>query len=404
MTNRKSVTDIDIRSNTFKNLANGIFIIGHTDGAGAPAIQLETARRIRIHNNLFQSIDGGRGNSSDTSYFPTGFGGYPLYTSLGMEDLHFTHNTVCGAGGGCNPSTGLIYENNIVSYGTGGGLGSTVGAIATGAFFGLAALDKVWQSGEDSGWLYRKNIIMLRGNLPTQAPLGPYPTGNLAHNLNSGDLPFVNASAGNYRLRALYRALDNCYGRAGDCTTTGRDAGVDFAELLRAQGATSQARLQRVGSRQLGIQASTYLGGYCAAEASADSFVTKTSATVLGEGRSRTMWVDALLPNTIYQYRARCGNGPVLTGVAQTRATGVDRRFDLRLKPPAWMTITGAVRAVIRTGLSPSTLSESSNLLCTTGCTHIMPVVDGTLLYYKVDYRNAGDVTVASSPLRAWAP
>jgi len=420
MTNRKSLTDIDVRSNTFKNIANGIFIIGHTDGAGAPAIQLETARRIRIHNNLFQSIDGNRANSHDSSYLPIGIGGYPVYVSLGMEDLHFTNNTVvssvngpalslensniCAPGGTCNPNTGLLYENNILNYGLGTGPGGVIGAVTTAALWGTAALDALWKSGDEAGWIFRKNVIALRGNLPTQAPFGPYPANNRSHNLNNGELPFTNPSAANYRLRALYRSFDNCYGRVGDCSTNGGDVGVNFAELSAAQGSTSQARLQRVGSRQLALQASTYRAGYCAAEASTDSFLTKTTASVFGEGRFRTFWFDNLSPGTVYQYRARCGNGSVLTGQTQTRNLGVDRRFELRLKPPVWLRSGNAVHAVISTGSSPATLNTTHTLACTSGCTLRLAATDGQLIYYKVQYQYPGNVTVAVSPIRAWAP
>ncbi len=248
MTNRRSLTDINVRSNTFKNVANGIVIIGHTDGSGLPMLQLETARRIRIHNNLFQGIDGNRANSSDTSGYPNGLGGYPLYVSLGMEDLHFTHNTVvmstpgpsfaieydnaCAPNRSCNPHSGLIYENNIVQYGSGVGTGAIQ---ATGTLYGLDALNGLWRSGDDAGWSYRKNIIATRGTLPTTRPFGPYPANNHIHDLNGGELPFVNPSTGDFRLRERYRAVDNCYGRNGDCSTDGTDVGVNFDELRMAQ-------------------------------------------------------------------------------------------------------------------------------------------------------------------------
>lgn len=420
MTNRRGLTDIDVRSNTFQNIANGMFIIGHTDGAANAAVQLETARRIRIHNNLFVSIDGSRSNSSDTSYLPNGNGGYPLYVSLGMEDLHFTSNTVvssvngpalslentnlCDAVGTCSPNSGLLYENNILQYGVGGGFGGALGAVTTAALWGQSALDALWKAGDEPGWIYRRNIITLRGALPTQAPYGPYPAGNRGHNLNNGEFPFVNPALRDYRIRALYRAGDNCYGAAGDCSTTGADVGVNFAELRAAQGLTALARLQHTGSRQLAIQASTYQAGYCGAEASTDSFATATSATVLGQGRFRTFWFDNLNPNTLYQYRARCSNGQILTGQAQTRPLGVDRRFELRLKPPAWMSAGNTVTAVIFTGSSPATLNTSNTLPCNTGCTLRMPAIDGTLVYYKVEYHYPGNVTVAQGPVRAWAP
>lgn len=418
MTNRRALTDIDVRSNTFKNVANGVFIIGHTDGANAPSLQLETTRRIRLHNNLFQSIDGSRSNQSDTSYYPAGLGGFSVYASLGMEDLHFTHNTIVQSTPGpgfaievenaciptrnCNPHAGLVYENNIIHYGAGTG----VGAInASGTLFGQAALDGLWRLGDDPGWSYRKNVIATRGPLPTLAPFGPYPPGNRTHDLNNGDLPFINPSAGNFRLRALYRVTDNCYGQRGDCTTTGQDVGVNFDQLSTAQGLTSQARLQRAGSRQLAIHASVYRAGYCAAEVSTNSFLTATPATtIFGEGRSRTFWFDNLNPSTLYQYRARCSNGSILTGQVPTRSVGVDRRFQLRFKPPLWMAGASAINAVIFTGTSATTLNTTTTLLCTTGCSFEIPAADGVLLYYRVEYRRPRDVTVASGPIRAWAP
>ena len=174
-------------------------------------------------------------------------------------------------------------------------------------------------------------------------------------------------------------------------------------ELGNAQGTASRISI-RAGSRQLSIHASDYRAGYCAAEASADGFATVTNAIGFGAGRSRTFWFDNLNPNIIYQYRARCDGGRILTGQAQTRILGVDRRFQLRLRPPAWMTSAHPIQAVIFTGASPTSLSTVNTLLCTTGCTLEMPAVDGVLLYFRVEYRRPGNVTVAKGPIRAWAP
>ena len=417
MTSRKSMTDIDVRSNIFKNVANGLFIIGHTDGSGLPALQLETARRIQIYNNLFQSINGARANESDTSAYPNGLGGYPVYVSLGMEDLHFIHNTVVQSSPGpgfaleydnlcvpdrtCNPHAGLIYENNIVQYGAGAGTGAIS---ASSGLFGQAALDGLWRLGDQPGWSYKKNVIAIRGALPTQGPFGPYPAGNRAHDLNSSELPFINPAIGNFRLRGLYRSTDNCYGTRGDCTTTGKDAGVSFEELNSALGATGRVKLKAVGSRQIAIDASIYVAGYCSAQASSDAFATTLQATSFGTGRSRIFWFDNLTPSTLYQYRARCKSGVILTGQAQTRPLGVDRRFQLKLKPPAWMTSTSSIDAVISTGSMPGSLTSTIILPCSTGCTLEQPASDGVIVYYRVEYRRPGNVVLATGPVRAWAP
>ncbi len=415
MTNRRSVTDINVRSNVFKNVASGIVIIGHTDGANQPSVQLETARRISISNNLFQSIDGSRSNSSDTSFYPNGgVGGYSLYASLGMEDLHFTNNTVVmsspGPGfavehdnscaRGCNPHAGLIYENNIVHYGASPGLGAIS---SSGTAFGTAALDALFRSGVDPDWTYRKNVIVSRGALPTQPPLGPYPVGNKTHDLNqNGDFPFVNASAGNYRLRSLYRSIDSCYGRSGDCSTNGSDVGVNFDQLELSLG--SGRGTAQTGSRQIRLYASVYDAGFCEAEASSNGFANIVPGSQLGSGRARSFLFDNLTPGTTYEYRARCLHGPIIGGQATTRPVGVDRRFQLKLKPPSWMTETSGINAVILTGLTPTTLTTNATLPCTTGCTLEQPAVDGQPVYYRVDYVRTDNVKLATGSVRVWAP
>lgn len=412
MTNRKTISDIDVRNNTFKNVANGLFIIGHTDNSNEPSIQLEGMRRIRIHNNLFQYIDGTRGNKSDTSAYPNGLGGYTVYASQGMEDLTFTHNTVvasspglgfaleygnaCDINRSCNPHSGLIYENNIIVA------VNNYGAInASSTAFGQAALDQLWRSGTQPSWSYRNNVIVSRGPLPVQPPFGPSPNHNMHHDLNNAAVPYVSLDTDDFRLSSLYKATSNCFGNDGDCSSDGNDVGVNADELFSAQGLTTQARIGRVGSRQASVLANAYKSGVCSAEASSDSFATITQASVLGSGRTRTFWFDNLNPDTPYQYRARCRDGVFTTGRFRTRVLGPDHRFQLRLKPPVGMAVANAV---LYTGSSPANLTAITSLPCGSGCNFNLAAPDGVLLYYRVEYRRSSNAVVSAGPIRAWAP
>lgn len=414
MNNSKTVADIDVRHNTFQNVANGMFIIGHTDGANNPGVQLETARRIRIENNLFRSIDGTRANKFDTSYFPNGVGGYPLYASLGMEDLTVVHNTFASSEPGpgfaleyqnacaptrtCNPHAGLTYENNLVIYGTGGGVGAIA---ASGTAFGQAALDALWRFGDTPGWIYRNNVIAHRGALPTQPPFGPYPAQNKLHDLNQGPVPYANPTNGDFQLTARYRRTDSCYGSPGDCTTTGLDVGVDMERLLAAQGRNEPRTASlKAGSRQALLAASARQPDTCSAEAVASSGAV-TAASVLGAGRSVQFWFDQLTPGQTYQFRARCASGTFETGSFSTRPVGPPRRFALRLAPPASLDVE---QAELWTGSDPGSLASAQVLPCASRCGFSIEVPDGSPFFYRVVYRRPGGQPVTGGPVQAWVP
>ena len=171
-------------------------------------------------------------------------------------------------------------------------------------------------------------------------------------------------------------------------------------EFLTAQRATVQTRLGRVGSRQAAVMASAYSNGPCTAQASIDSFSTLTEASVFGSGRSQNFWFDNLTPDTAYQYRLRCPDGVFVNGF-RTHPVGPTRRFQLNLTPPPAWAVTNAV---IYTGSSPGALSASATLACATGCTLNQAAVDGTILYYRVEYRRSNNAVISAGPVRAWTP
>jgi hypothetical protein len=155
---------------------------------------------ILIQNNLFEDIDEAWGN------------GDLMQIADGSNDIVVDHNTafpnhtiveVDGV-----PSTGFVFENNIMSYG----------------LYGIKGSDRA--SGSDTLDQYLPGAIVTHNILagqPDQATL--YPSGNFfPESLN--DVGFVDLAGGNYRL-----AASSPYAGAG---TDGNDLGADLDALLAA--------------------------------------------------------------------------------------------------------------------------------------------------------------------------
>jgi hypothetical protein len=187
-----TVEDVTFRDNVIRNVAAGVSIMGRDDLNPS-----QQARRIRIENNLFDDVGGAR----------LGGNGRLFQVLSGAAHVTIDHNTAFQAAHTLitdgQPSTGLVYTNNITAPGEYGIFGS-------GAGEGLTTLEK-----------YFPQAVIAR-NLFVGRPSRLYPPGNFfAASLD--EVGFVDRQGRDYRLKS-----NSAFKRAG---TDGRDIGCDIEKL-----------------------------------------------------------------------------------------------------------------------------------------------------------------------------
>lgn len=206
-----TVEDVTFRYNVVRNAGGGMQIIGNdTINPSGPT------RRIVVAHNLFYGID--------TAVW--GGSGAFILIGEGPSDVTIEHNTVRQSGnilmayGGTRttptPIAGLRFRDNLVRHNQYGVHGSDrgVGQDTLRGYFP----DAVFQSNGIAGGDARA-----------------YPGGNLFVSEAEFDAQFVNAAAGDFRLRAGSR-----FRGAGSDKT---DLGVNYAALAKALGGRPGARL-----------------------------------------------------------------------------------------------------------------------------------------------------------------
>ena len=189
------IEDITFANNIVRHSGQGFNIRGH-DATGA------RASRITIRNNLFEDI----------SSVKWGGDGRLFQVYQGATDVVIDHNTgiqnsvVISATG--EPSTGFVFTNNIAPH-------NALGVFGDMGYIGTACLNQYYP-----GWKFARNVL---AELPADVSSSQYPPNNFFP--TSFKAQFVNAAAGNYRLKTTspYR------GKATD----GKDIGCDFDELER---------------------------------------------------------------------------------------------------------------------------------------------------------------------------
>ena len=189
-----TVEDVTFRDNIVLNVAGGISILGTDDLQKA-----QQSRRIKIENNLFEGVGApGLGTNGRLFQILSGAGDIIIDHNTAFQSAH-----IIVADG--QPSTGLVYTNNITAPGE-------YGIFGGGASEGLVTLNRYFP-----GARIEKNVFVGR-------PSKLYPPGNyFAPSL--AEIGFVDAGKGNYRLsdKSQYR-------RAG---TDRRDIGCDLDRLRR---------------------------------------------------------------------------------------------------------------------------------------------------------------------------
>jgi hypothetical protein len=189
------VQDITFRRNIVRHSANGVVILGADHNHPS-----QQTKRILIQDNLFEDIDHKKWGRTDFGWL------YEIHD--GAADIIIDHNTGFQSGAVIHannqPTTGLVYTNNITPHNTEGIIGGTG--------HGHPTLTKHFP-----GAVVARNV-MAGGNAAS------YPSNNFFPPALQ-NVGFVDLSAGDYRL-----SPSSPFKNAG---TDGRDLGADIAKLPR---------------------------------------------------------------------------------------------------------------------------------------------------------------------------
>ena len=158
---------------------------------------------MRVANNLFTDVSAAGQGGSGT-----------LFQILnGASGLTIEHNTALHDGPVISadllPSSGLVFQNNIVEH-------NEYGVFGSGKGIGLPALDYYFP-----GYVFRRNVLV------GLAGVRPYPSDNF-YPASLAAVGFVDLGGGDYRLSGA-----SAYRRAA---TDGADVGADFKALSAATG------------------------------------------------------------------------------------------------------------------------------------------------------------------------
>ncbi|MCX7017187.1 MAG: right-handed parallel beta-helix repeat-containing protein [Candidatus Sumerlaeota bacterium] len=174
-----AVEDVAFVNNIVRHSASGVSVLGEDDNHPS-----QPTRRIAIHNNLFEDIDGARWGGDGRMF-------QIISPKRPTEDLVIEHNTALhGAKGNSFITLGdkvkvarnFVFRDNVTTRGQYGAFGSGKGE-------GVVALDAFCE-----GWTFDHNVI-LGGRVDGKN----YPPGNLF--LPSREAAgFANPDAGDYRL------------------------------------------------------------------------------------------------------------------------------------------------------------------------------------------------------------
>ncbi len=322
------VSDIDIVNNTFRRIGSGIQIPTEQRAAGMEALPTE---RIRVHNNLFESIDfyaqrslpsGVNGQEKSSN-----FGGYFLMINGSIEDLTVTHNTV--------------FDNR--------GKGPWTFKFAGGRSGGVVLTDNIFTHNHDNqfGGLAPPNLLggiqpepgrrasEIFANYFTQAP-DPDPTSSFARNLI---LPGVrdssnpaNYGSGSPQVNFTAQDCESYYSGFRDIVCVDgrtaaerfrkvfpvegefrfRDAslgspGADIDTIEAAQGLVAGLEIRQDSNGTSTLSYRTAAGESCVVDFSGDdTFDEFIRARDSGSGSERFVVLQGLEAGGEYHYRVQC--------------------------------------------------------------------------------------------------
>jgi hypothetical protein len=200
-----AVEDVTIRRNVVRHAGGGMSITG--EDTNFPS---GSTRRVKVTDNLFYDIDAKRWGGS----------GAFLLIGEGPSDITIEHNTISQSGniiqafGGSKeapkPVTGFVFRDNLVRHNEFGVIGSDRG-------IGISTLDSFFPDAQFSS------------NTIAGGDSKRYPKGNTFISADEFDRTFLDAAAGDYRLKTN----SGSRGSASD----GKDVGADVTAIAQSLGA-----------------------------------------------------------------------------------------------------------------------------------------------------------------------
>jgi hypothetical protein len=201
-----TIRDVEFRNNIVRHSGSGVNLLGNdSTDASYRSVEMEN---VRIENNMFEDIDGGK------------WGGSGIFVQVTTTSgVVVDHNTVMHSGSAVmgyvtvnnvGPSSGFVMTNNIMQH-------NEYGITGQGEGSGMRAIK----------WFFPRAVI--KRNVIVGADASVYPPDNF-YPAGLGELKFVDWRRGNYRLAATSRYK----GRGTD----GKDVGCDMDALEAASAAS----------------------------------------------------------------------------------------------------------------------------------------------------------------------
>ena len=195
------VEDVIFADNVVRHTACGVNILGIDDSSASGSGR---TRSIEIRNNLFADVGA-----------PELGGPGTLFQILnGAAGLTIDHNTALHTGSIISadmaPSSGLVFQNNIVEH-------NEYGVFGSGKGIGLPALDSYFP-----GSVFRQNLLIGAPSPRQYPPDNSYPP-------SASAVGFVDLAGGDYRLGG-----SSPYHKSA---RDGADPGADFSRLPGVRGA-----------------------------------------------------------------------------------------------------------------------------------------------------------------------
>lgn len=390
--NPLGLRDVWVRNNVIMHSPQPFLLTGHNDFFN---YQIETVQRIAITGNLTYKT--GLSTSGGTRGWPSNliYNGQFINLGLGLEDVIIRNNTIHGSFTACcnlaflahawtDVNEGLDTANNIVTMDPAMSIFIAGGVWQGGSFQGTVALNNLWNRDGTPAWTFRNNLL----HRPLGAP-SDYPANNFW---------ITNASAVAYRdaanldfslaMGSPYRAGGS---QAGD---DGGDLGASMYALRSATGDVRGVSVMGVGNTQAVFRYTTFDGKPCAVDLSpAPTFSPFQRFSDNGGGRARLVTATGLTAGTQYYWRVHCGT--TVGGTFQTKAlAAAGRNVTVQLRPATSFSVSDAV---VDYGPTTAYGSTTAPVACSSGCSLTFPGTAGQAIYYRVRYRTAGAITIATS-------
>jgi hypothetical protein len=230
------ISDIDIRSNIFRNGPQLFWATGHNDTTYG-IMNTWATQRLRFENNLAYGMDSrsaaAGGRSSAVGATRDGRFSSAAFAVKGIEGLTIRHNTIYGSRGNgtafffTDPDGGAISTGLDVRFNVYTGGDTTVASRITSGKVGIESLNESWTT-----WTFTGNLFCCN---PTTHMRNLTPDNNTWIN-SEGSIGFRNPSQIDLRLSdaSSFARTRLCANQPAACPAEGREVGANLDEIEAA--------------------------------------------------------------------------------------------------------------------------------------------------------------------------